>query len=205
VTGTECVLRHADLYTRLILEEVSAGRGISQRGIARTLGIALGRANSLMRGVMDQGWVRRCPDAGAHYALTAAGQRELASLNHSHMRDTVAAYAAARQHLVETLGALAAGDQARAGKRVAFYGAGDLAELAYAALCRTDLTLVGVVDDERHGRFFEHAIQPGSELQGDCVAGVPFDRLLVMQPGSATSLGPRLHAQAVPHERIWWL
>ncbi len=101
---------HVDLYTRLILDEISAGRAGSQRSVAQHLGIALGRANSLMRDLIDRGWVEPRPDAPSarHYVLTSAGRKQLASLTRRHMDETVAVYASTRQRLVDLFAAVSA-------------------------------------------------------------------------------------------------
>jgi hypothetical protein len=96
-------------------------------------------------------------------------------------------------------------ERAHAAKRVVFLGAGDVAEIGYAALRQTDLTLVAVVDDERGGMFFEHAIRSGAELRGSEIAGVPFDRLIVMMVNPAPHLAGLLRSRSVPRERICWL
>ena len=203
---------HVDLYTRLILDEISAGRAGSQRSVAQHLGIALGRANSLMRDLIDRGWVEPRPDAPSarHYVLTAAGRKQLASLTRRHMDETVAVYASTRQRLVDLFAAVSATCHGKrregdASKRVAFYGAGDVAEIGYAALRQTDLTLVAVVDDERRGKFFEHAIQSSAQLAGSEIAGVSFERLIVMMVNPAPQVGSALRARAVPRDRICWL
>ena len=88
---------------------------------------------------------------------------------------------------------------------MAFYGAGDVAEIGYAALRQTDLTLVAVVDDERRGKFFEHAIQSSAQLAGSEIAGVSFERLIVMMVNPAPQVGSALRARSVPRDRICWL
>lgn len=201
-------MAYADLYTRLILDEISAGRAGSQRELARHLGIALGRANTLVRSLVTEGWVlpRPAHDAVGRYELTGAGRQHLESLRRRHLDETVAAYAETRQRLVQVLGSVSAACGATGGlKRVAFYGAGDVAEIGYAALQHTDLTLIGVVDDERSGAFFEHAIQPGQQLHGNRLAGVPFDRLIMMAVNPEPRASARLRERAVPRERVCWL
>jgi DNA-binding MarR family transcriptional regulator len=199
---------HADLYTRLILDEIDAGRACSQRRLAGQLGIALGRANSLIRALVDTGWVVTRPvhDGVGRYELTSAGRLELTNLTRQHLDETVAAYAATRQRLVRVLAGVSKACEVTGGtKRVAFYGAGDVAEIGYAALQHTDLTLVGIIDDERRGAFFEHTIQPRQQLHGDTVAGVAFDRLIMMSINPEPGVAARLRKHAVPRERVCWL
>jgi hypothetical protein len=47
-----------DDYVRRILAEVEAGRGVSQRSLARSAGIALGLTNLVLRNLVRKGWVR---------------------------------------------------------------------------------------------------------------------------------------------------
>ena len=201
-------MAHADLYTRLILDEIRAGRAGSQRGVAARLGIALGRANALMRVLVSNGWVMPRPPHAApgRYELTPAGRHRLAALTRQHLNETVAAYAETRGRLVQVLAEVSrACDAAGGRKRVAFYGAGDVAEIGYAALQHTDLTLVGVIDDERSGVFFAHPIQPRQQLRGDTVAGVAFDRLIMMAIHPQPGVAARLREHDVPRERVCWL
>lgn len=199
---------YADRYTRLLLDEISAGRAGSQRALASHLGIALGRANSLMRALVLNGWVvpRAAHDADGRYELTSAGRDHLADLTRRHLDETVTAYAATRERLLRVLSAVSAACDATGGrKRVAFYGAGDVAEIGYAALQHTDLTLIGVVDDERRGAFFEHPIQPRGQLHGQTLGGVPFDRLIMMAVNPEPGVAAGLRERAVPPQRVCWL
>src|SRR5207253_2327354 len=64
-------------------------------------------------------------------------------------------------------------------KRVVFYGAGDVAEIAYVSLQSTDLTLVGVVDDRRRGRFFDVEICAPECLDPETLDGKPYAHVVV--------------------------
>ena len=51
-------------------------------------------------------------------------------------------------------------------RRIAFYGAGDLAEIAYLSLQETSVELLGIIDDEKAGtHFFSYPILPVSEIE----------------------------------------
>ena len=64
-----------DLYFRLaILNEVAAGRPLSQRTLASRLEVSLGQANKLLRGLEEEGLIKVNEDAEPRYTLTRAGR-----------------------------------------------------------------------------------------------------------------------------------
>jgi hypothetical protein len=83
-----------------------------------------------------------------------------------------------------------------------FYGAGDVAEIAYVSLQSTDLTLVGVVDDSRTGRFFDVLICGPEHLSAAALGSVPYDHVVVTSLRHAEAIRARLDARAVPHSRV---
>lgn len=65
-----------NLYFRLaILNAVASGKPLSQRALAARLGVSLGQANKLLRGLEGEGLIRVDEARAARYALTARGRR----------------------------------------------------------------------------------------------------------------------------------
>jgi hypothetical protein len=58
---------------------------------------------------------------------------------------------------------------------VLFYGAGEVAELAFLYLQLTDIQLVGIIDDKHNGRYFF-----GFQIAGlDCIQQMDWDVILL--------------------------
>jgi len=59
--------------------------------------------------------------------------------------------------------------------RIVFYGAGDLAEIAYLSLQETNIELVAVFDDEKNGnRFMRYTVG-----HPDRMVSLTFDKILI--------------------------
>jgi DNA-binding MarR family transcriptional regulator len=166
LTGAECVLSIDSVYrqlrevnqTRRILEAVASGSRVTQRSLAKDLGVALGLVNLLVKRLIAKGYLRVAGLGTRHvrYLLTARGWDELSRAARVSLQNTVHLYSQTCDVIHDNLARIsrycpAASDGT---KPVVFYGAGEVAELAYVSLQRTDLTLSGLVDDHRVEPFF---------------------------------------------------
>jgi DNA-binding MarR family transcriptional regulator len=184
------------LHTREILERLEAGESVSQRSLSRDLGIALGLTNLLLRQMARKGWVRlrRLKANRVRYLITPSGVAEKARLSRDHLRETIRFYAEARNRLRTIFAPLAMEAGATAVPlRVVFWGAGEVAEVAFICLQDSSLVLVAVIDDNRVGnRFFGYEVRPSQSVEGLHVAGEPFDRIIVFPGADAASVHQRL-------------
>ena len=199
-----------DTYTLEILGRIATDAEISQRSIARSLGIALGLTNLIVCRLVRNGWVRlvRIKPNRVRYLLTPTGVAAKARIARARLQSTIHWYAEARARVSESLAALS-GDRPGNGrgstpKRIVFYGTGDVAEIGYVCLQETDLQLVGVVDSQRR-RFFGMPVHPASELRGRKLNGVTFDLLVVMSFDNVDSTAAALRAAHVPSSRVQWI
>jgi hypothetical protein len=86
-------------------------------------------------------------------------------------------------------------------RRVVFYGASDLAEIAYVSLKETSLELVGIVDDYKSGeRFLGMTVAHPSTLQG-----LEYDRIIVTSISSRDNIYDNLVKLDIPDTQISWL
>jgi DNA-binding MarR family transcriptional regulator len=197
--------------SREILEQVATRKALSQRSLARDAGIALGLANLLIRRMVRQGWVRmvRVRPNRVAYRITPAGLAERERRSRAHLAGTVAQYVHARdriaQRFAELSSAWPAPGTGAPGKRIVFCGAGEVAEIGYVCLQRTDLQLVGVVGDGGGREFFGLSVQPYEALQPDVLADVPFGIVVVMSFGDRRRIRQRLSATGVPFSRVFWI
>lgn len=193
-------------YDRRVLQAIASGQRITQRSLASELGVALGLTNLLVRRLVARGYVKVAGIGTRHirYLMTAAGWEALSHATRRSLQNTVVLYTETREQIRSSLSAISERcDVDAAGqKRVVFYGAGDVAEIAYVSLQSTDLTLVGVVDDRRTGRFFEVVICPPDQLAPDTIGAAPYAHVVVTSLRHADSIRARIEGRGVPPERV---
>jgi DNA-binding MarR family transcriptional regulator len=200
-----------DQYTRHILHEIERNEKPTQRALAAELGIALGLTNLLIRRIVKKGWVKvvNVNPRRVRYLITPAGIAAKARITRAYLDNTVHLYTETRERIGASLQALSQEWVMDAGqdplKRIVFYGAGEVAEIAYISLQRTDLRLIGVVDDNARGGFFGVRVHPSSALGPADLDGQPFGRLVVTSFRRSAPIRARLSVLGIPPERIYWL
>lgn len=198
-----------DAHTREILAEIERGKGVTQRSLSKRLGIALGLTNLLIRRLVNKGYVKvvNVSPNRVKYLITPAGIAEKARATRSYLERTLHLYTETRQHIHAGLLAAAVPNPSNGDGRirVVFYGAGEIAEIAYICLQDTDLELVGVVDERRTGSFFGTPIHPPTALRATTIDGRPFDRVIVMKFAPTDETLEGLASTGVPHDRVLWL
>src|ERR671919_1579630 len=134
------VEEHRDLR---VLEAVQQDSRLTQRGLASKLGIALGLANIYLRRMVHKGYVKvvNVQPNRISYLITPRGIAEKARLTYEFMDYSLHLYREVRQHLREVLQ-----ECAEAERRVAIYGRGEAAELAYLSLKESGLEPVAIFD-----------------------------------------------------------
>ncbi len=194
-----------DDYNRIILEAISTGRPFTQRSLAGELGVALGLTNLLIRRLVAKGYVRMSGLGTRHirYLMTTAGWEALGRMTRVSLENTVHLYTQTREQIRSGLLEVSRSCPAtKGGKPVVFYGAGDVAEIAYVSLQTTDLRLVGVVDDHRRGRFFDMPIQPSDRLNAGDIAGTPYVRVVITSIRHASAIAARLDSRGVARAQV---
>src|SRR5712691_442140 len=148
---------HRDLK---LLEAVEQNSRVTQRGLATKLGIALGLTNIYLKRLVRKGYIK-CVNVQANritYLITPRGITEKARLTYEFMNYSLNLYGEVRQHLRGVLQECAAAD-----KRVAIYGRGEAAELAYLSLREFGLEPVAVFDQEPGQVFLGIPVRPIGE------------------------------------------
>jgi DNA-binding MarR family transcriptional regulator len=198
-------------HARQILEQISAENRVSQRVIAREVGIALGLTNLLLQRMVAEGWVRVLRDNRnqVRYTLSAAGRAEKARRSRLHLDGNVRAYAQARDRIGQRLAELATqmgsnGDDAGR-KRIVFCGNRDVAEIGYLCLQHTDLQLVGIVGIDDSKPFFGVMATPFEALSPGSLGSREFDRLVVMPCGDDAAIRRRLTTMRYPASNVFWI
>lgn len=196
-----------DQHNYRILSRIDSGKRITQRSIAGELGIALGLANLLVKRLVKKGYVKTKAIKGKRirYLLTPQGIAEKTRLSIGYLENTIRLYTETKDKIRRSLLNLASltGEENRR-QRVVFYGAGEVAEIAYIALDRSLFELVGVVDDRKQGhQFFDHVVGSPEELSWDG-ADCP-DLVVVTTFRKSQQIDNRLENLKIPSEQIVFL
>lgn len=177
------------------LEAIAENDRITQRRLSTRLGIALGLTNLYLRRLIRKGYVK-CVGVKPNrirYLLTPTGIAEKTRLSYEFMDYSLHLYGQVRQHLRQVLEPLAAGDR----RRVAVFGSGEAAELAYLSILELNLDPVGVFDGEAGGEFLG---RPVSEMGSANFA--EFDVLIVATLSEPKPIMDRLVELGVPPEKL---
>ena len=183
---------HRDLT---VLEAVTEDRQITQRTLATRLGVALGLANLYVRRLVRKGYIK-CVNVRPnriHYYITPKGIAEKWRLTYEFMEHSLELYRQTRQHLRVVLDArLTDGCH-----RVAIYGTGEPAELAYVSLRELGLDPVAVFAHDADGQFLGIAVRPVAEH-----AAVSYDLMIVASLELPGPLVGRLVRAGVPEDKL---
>ena len=182
---------HRDLK---LLEEVEKDSRVTQRGLATKLGIALGLTNIYLRRLVRKGYIK-CVNVQSNritYLITPRGIAEKARLTYEFMDYSLHLYGEVRQHLRAVLQECAAAD-----RRVAIYGRGEAAELAYLSLKEAGLEPVAIFDVE-NGRTFLG--MPVRDLRDH--AAVNFDLVIVASLDPSNHAAEQTIAAGIPASRL---
>ena len=180
-----------DIRTLKILEKVDNEIVPSQRDLARELNISLGLVNSFLKRLVKKGYfkARHIPKNRMRYYLTPQGASEKTRLTYEYIQYSYNFYKQARQKLRD----LYSGLEKQGVSRIVFYGAGDLAEIAYLSLQETNIELVAVFDDEKIGkRFMRYTV-----VHPDRLTWLSFDRILITSMISAELILQKVSALGI--------
>jgi DNA-binding MarR family transcriptional regulator len=154
-----------------LLEAVEEDSRVTQRGLATKLGIALGLTNIYLKRLIRKGYIK-CVNVQSNrltYLITPRGIAEKARLTYEFMDYSLRLYSEVRQHLRVILQ-----ECAESGRRVAIFGSGEAAELAYLSLKEFRLEPIAIFDENGGREFLGMPVRPISEHRD-----VPFDLMVV--------------------------
>ena len=162
-----------DLRTLKILEEIEKDKAPSQRYLAGKLNISLGLVNSFIKRLAQKGLfkIKNIPKNRVKYILTPKGAAEKTRLTYKYIQYSFQFYKSAR----EKLRILFYGLTENGNKKIVFYGAGDLAEIAYISLQEVPIELVAVVDNNKAGEIFMNFVITDS----DYLSTIYFDKIII--------------------------
>lgn len=183
---------HRDLR---LLEAVHRDSRVTQRGLASKLGIALGLANIYLKRMIHKGYIKvvNVQPNRISYLITPRGIAEKARLTYEFMDYSLHLYGEVRQHLREAMQ-----DCAAAGKRVAIYGSGEAAELAYLSLKESGLEPVAIFDQDGRSVFLGMPIRPIAEH-----VAVDYDLMIVATLDRSGQPAVDLAKVGVPKDKLF--
>jgi DNA-binding MarR family transcriptional regulator len=155
-----------------MLSAVEQDNAVTQRRLARELGIALGLANAYLKRCARKGFIkiRKVPLNRYAYYLTPRGFAEKSRLTAKYLAVSLDFFRTARRDCTEVLGLC----RARGWRHVALYGAGELAEIAVLSAGDADCEIAGIVDARAEGGHCA-----GRPVVKDAAAISGFDAIVV--------------------------
>jgi DNA-binding MarR family transcriptional regulator len=179
-----------------LLSEIEANEVVTQRSLAKRLGIALGLTNLYIKRFVRKGYIKvvNIQKNRIRYLITPKGIAEKSRLTYEYIHYSLQLYREACGILRTRFRQLAEDGR----KRVVFYGVGEAAELAYLCVREMDLDLVGVVDEERTGqRFLDMTV-----LDPSVLPTLAYDCVVITSFTDHEALRQRLEERGVPAEAI---
>jgi DNA-binding MarR family transcriptional regulator len=178
-----------------VLDAVAGNQRITQRSLAEKLGIALGLTNVYLKRLVRKGYIK-CVNVQSNrllYLITPQGIAEKTRLSYEFMEYSLHLYRDVRRHLSEVLKPLAAAGD----KRIAVFGIGEAAELAYLSLKEQGIEPVAILNGEDGGSFLGMPVRPLRE-HGE----VDFELLIVATMEKPHALVEQLVKHGIPREKL---
>jgi DNA-binding Lrp family transcriptional regulator len=178
-----------------LLEAVEEDSRVTQRGLATKLGIALGLTNLYLKRLVRKGYIK-CVNVQSNrltYLITPRGIAEKARLTYEFIDYSLHLYGEVRQHLRTMLHECAA-----SGRRVAIFGRGEAAEIAYLSLKEFRLEPIAIFDEQGGHDFLGMPVQPISEHDK-----VPYDVIVVATFDSSGQQWANLIRDGIPVEKLF--
>ena len=185
-----------DIRTLKILEEIDNDHTPSQRDLSRKLNISLGLVNSFIKRLAQKGYfkITNIPKNRVKYILTPKGAAEKTRLTYQYIQYSFVFYRNAREKLRKLFKDL----KLQGVSGVVFYGASDLAEIAYISLQETNIKIVAIVDDNKIGDIFLGNVITNSAM----LDPLSFDKIIITSIDSEDGVVEKILQQGIPHSKI---
>jgi len=138
------ILKFAERATLDLLVALESGRPETQRGLAMRIGAALGMTNSLLKRAVRKGLVKvqKVPAKRYAYFVTPKGFTEKSQLVAQYLSSSLSFFRQARSEY----SGLFVQIQKNNFTRVAFFGAGELAEIALLSAQENSVEVIVIID-----------------------------------------------------------
>jgi len=185
-----------DLHILRLMGEIDRNGNHSQRELSRRLNISLGLVNTFLKRLVNKGYfkVKTMPRNRVKYFLTPEGLARKSRLTAEYLRYSVSFYQDIKDLLLNKYKEMENDNV----KSILFFGAGEVAELAYLYLQLTSIQLAGIIDEAQQGKpFFDHRITGLDRLQQ-----TDWDRILLTRLEGADQDIKKLMGNWVNRDRI---
>ena len=198
VTARALVIATQPHVAARLLEEVDGRPDVSQRQLARNLGIALGVANLLVRTMAKKGYIKITHLSWKRwvYVITPRGMTRKVQLTLGYIDRFIDHYKRVRRMLREDLSTLPLNRESR----VAIVGTDELAELAYLALRDLGVDEIDVFErNPERPTFLGMPIRRLDSIDGDSYAKVVLALSASADPDTSRS---QLLAAGLPESQL---
>ena len=181
-----------------LLSQVEKNTAVTQRCLAKELGVALGLTNLYLKRLARKGFIKitTVPKHRVKYLLTPRGIAEKSRLTYLYLQYSLSYFRDMRQRLRRVLSVLA-----RAGStQLLIYGTGEMAELAYLTLRETGLNLVGFLNGREGGTFLSCPV-----WSIDTLPELEFDAVLITEVEEAEKIQTLILHKGIPGNKIFIL
>lgn len=185
-----------NLKTLQLLEAIAADKPTSQRELSDVLQISLGLVNSFIKRLVKKGYckVTTVPKNRVKYMLTPAGAMEKTRLTYEYISSSYHYFKAAKNRVEDLYSDL----HSEGATRVIFYGAGELADIAFLSMAGTGVWLIDVVDPKKEGEMFsDFIVKAISRLRR-----VDYDAILVTRVDNHETVLNDIEGVGVPSDKI---
>jgi len=181
-----------------IMEEVENAENITQRELAGKLGISIGMTNIFIKRIIKKGYMKitTIPPRRLTYIITPKGFMEKSRLTMEYLKYSLNFYRSIKTRIEEGL----IGMEKAGIRTLAFYGTGDICELAYLFLGETGMTLAAVADDTGSGTLFQMPV-----ILPEGLPEVSWDALLITTIENVEAKQQRLSDLGIEAEKIYTL
>ena len=160
------------------------------------MNISLGLVNSFIKRLAQKGYfkINNISKNRFRYILTPKGAAEKTRLTYKYIQSSLKFYRDARIKLRKLFGDF----MAQKVQRIVFYGAGELAEIAYISLQETSIKLVAVVDDKKIGE-----IVLGIVIKDPAQIGsISFDKIFIASLGAKEEIIKKILKNKIPRDKV---
>jgi DNA-binding Lrp family transcriptional regulator len=178
-----------------LLEALSENAHTTQRGLASRVGIALGLTNIYLRRLVHKGYVK-CVNARSNrlmYMITPTGLAEKTRLTYEFMEYSLRLYRNARTRVRAVLEPLVR----QRHLRIALYGSGEPAELAYICLRELGVEPVAIFNDSAESALFNLPVRRMGEPDS-----IDFDLMIVATFSDPEPILAQLEQQGICRDRL---